>query len=527
MYCQKCRTPLTVDASLDDLNPGAFELLVGSSTKSQQSVGSQSRFNHPVERKERYDRASKHSGPPVHKRTVPAPRGDDDDSYSITGGERPPEMSFVEVTQSQVVSPGSAKTQVPDGEDAMTTQSSGKDVTDNMSMAARVSKNEKLFAILSSHSDIDHPICSECTSLLLQSYTARLAAATRERDAYDGFLKQLEQNTAASVGEEDAKAEKEVVDLQKEDEERMQDLVALEKEKSQLEAELAGLEEESKALDEEEQEFWASRNAFDEEMHLLNTDLASLQLKFLHDEQQLERLQRTNVYNDTFCIGHDGSFATINGLRLGRLPGHNVEWAEINAGWGQTLLLLATVAERLGYEFQGYRLRPMGSTSRIEKLEYPQRAPTGSQSSVPSSQGFKSTPDLSQPKVTAFDLFSSGEIPLARIRIYNKFDNGLAAFLDCLAQLGDYVDKLPAGGDDVRPGPARAPSTRSVVPKAVFPYRIQGDKIGTDKSGFVSIKLGVGFQQQQDENFTRACKYALTCCKFLLAHLSAIDSAPA
>lgn len=29
MYCQKCRTPLRVDASLDDLNPAAFDLLVG------------------------------------------------------------------------------------------------------------------------------------------------------------------------------------------------------------------------------------------------------------------------------------------------------------------------------------------------------------------------------------------------------------------------------------------------------------------------------------------------------------------
>lgn len=29
MYCQKCRTPLKADSSLDDLNPAAFDLLVG------------------------------------------------------------------------------------------------------------------------------------------------------------------------------------------------------------------------------------------------------------------------------------------------------------------------------------------------------------------------------------------------------------------------------------------------------------------------------------------------------------------
>lgn len=29
MYCQKCRTPLKLDGSLEALNPAAFDLLVG------------------------------------------------------------------------------------------------------------------------------------------------------------------------------------------------------------------------------------------------------------------------------------------------------------------------------------------------------------------------------------------------------------------------------------------------------------------------------------------------------------------
>ena len=29
MYCQKCRTPLKLDKSLEELNPAAFDLLVG------------------------------------------------------------------------------------------------------------------------------------------------------------------------------------------------------------------------------------------------------------------------------------------------------------------------------------------------------------------------------------------------------------------------------------------------------------------------------------------------------------------
>lgn len=29
MYCQKCRAPLKLDSSLEDLNPAAYDLLVG------------------------------------------------------------------------------------------------------------------------------------------------------------------------------------------------------------------------------------------------------------------------------------------------------------------------------------------------------------------------------------------------------------------------------------------------------------------------------------------------------------------
>lgn len=35
--------------------------------------------------------------------------------------------------------------------------------------------------------------------------------------------------------------------------------------------------------------------------------------------------------------------------RLGRLPSVPVEWTEINAAWGQTVLLLHTMASKLKY----------------------------------------------------------------------------------------------------------------------------------------------------------------------------------
>ena len=66
--------------------------------------------------------------------------------------------------------------------------------------------------------------------------------------------------------------------------------------------------------------FWRAHNA-----HLLKSaeqeaQLASLRAAYAADSATLEQLERTNVYNDAFCIGHDGVFGTINGLRLGRVP---------------------------------------------------------------------------------------------------------------------------------------------------------------------------------------------------------------
>lgn len=452
---------------------------------------------------------------PLYKRTIPAPHDEETDKAQDDAPRpRAPDMSFIEISKSQIVSSERAQSTVngskPGAEDARHAVDS---TASGESMNQKILKHEKLFSILSSHSDIDHPICAECTSLLLQSFTARLAAATRERDAYSTFLRQLQQSTANGPNDE-AEVQKELESLEKQDEQAYDELLRLEAEKAALEEEFADLEEESQQLEAEESAFWASRNAHEKETYDLDAELASLQQRFAHDQQQLEKLQRTNVYNDTFCIGHDGLFATINGLRLGRLPGQNVEWAEINAAWGQTLLLLATVAERLGYTFKGYRLRPLGSTSRIEKLDYPQQAPNASQSPTTTADARGKGP---QPIATPLELFSSGETAIGRVFNHRKFDGGMVAFLDCLAQLGEHVERTSKETD------ARATQTTTRSPnkaspsKPVLPYVIQGDKIGD-----MPIKLGVGFQQ--DESFTKACKYVLTCCKFLLAYCSNLES---
>lgn len=52
---------------------------------------------------------------------------------------------------------------------------------------------------------------------------------------------------------------------------------------------------------------------------------------------------------------HDGPFGTISGFRLGRTPEVPVEWDEVNAAWGQAVLLLHTMAQVRCREKSGRR----------------------------------------------------------------------------------------------------------------------------------------------------------------------------
>lgn len=61
----------------------------------------------------------------------------------------------------------------------------------------------------------------------------------------------------------------------------------------------------------------------------------------------------TLIYNSSYHR-HSGQFGTINNFRLGRLPSVPVEWNEINAAWGQTVLLLHALANKMGLKFQRY-----------------------------------------------------------------------------------------------------------------------------------------------------------------------------
>ncbi|KAJ2988510.1 hypothetical protein NUW58_g3935 [Xylaria curta] len=335
--------------------------------------------------------------------------------------------------------------------------------------------------------------------MLVDGLQKRLESSARERDAYASYLKQLQADIPTE--EEIAEAERRLAEAKKGKEEAMQELLALEMEKAALDEENMVLEEEARKLDAEEEQFWRDRNAFDSKLTEFQNERDSINSKFDHDSQLLTKLQRANVYNDTFSIHHDGHFATINGLRLGKLSSKPVDWPEINAAWGQALLLVVTVANKLGYTFDGYDPLPMGSASKIIKYEH--ISPTSSRVGA-----HRSGPPPA-PKKSVLDLYCAGDLPL-QILWNRSFDKGMVAFLELIRQLGVFVHEQTK----VTTGP-HAYSTNPLV----LPYKIEGDKIGDDRIGHFSIRLGI----THDEGWTKACKFALTCCKFLIAHASNVS----
>ncbi|KAL9602152.1 MAG: hypothetical protein Q9219_002016 [cf. Caloplaca sp. 3 TL-2023] len=437
-----------------------------------------------------------------------------------------PAMSFVMLTDSQVVpaqaiTNGYEKSRSKTVSPKPSTTTSEPSDADPPRLSQQIESATRLFEILSARSDIDHPVCTECTDLLLSQLQSRLTSATKERDAYISFLKSL--NTSAPTASELQKAHKSLAETRAAEAKAFSDLLALEQEKAELDAEITTLEADSLALDAEEQDFWRSRNAFALTLSEFQNERDALNAAYEHDTQQLERLQRTNVYNDCFCISHDGHFGTINGLRLGRLPPpQNVEWAEINAALGTAALLLATVADKLDFEFRGYRIKPMGSTSHIEKFELPpsssSTAPASQSSSTatitPAPTAPPSPTHQGPPKTTSLDLFSSGDLPLGAGRfLHRRLDAGMVAFIDCIRQLGEYVEDSAAEPHHSSAAPRSIESRNVARPVGIVkvPYVIRKDKISD-----ISVRLAVS----SDEAWTRACKHVLTCCKFLLAHAS-------
>lgn len=323
------------------------------------------------------------------------------------------------------------------------------------------------FKMISAHSDIDHPLCAECPEAVLDIYDQEIREMERARGHYDQMGHRLQQDVE-QYRAESSELDSELEELKKTEEELKTRLMKTEGQRKEVAEERRVQGNREAELKEEEQVYWKEFNQHQQKMLQFKDDQMSVQFQLHYTTEQLNRLKKTNVLNSTFHIWHNGHFGTINGLRLGRLQTVPVEWAEINAAWGQTMFLLTTLAQFTGIEFEHYRLVPYGNQSFLEPLE-------GKRKLLP--------------------LYSSAGL---RIFTDSKFDAAMVGFLDCMNQLKLHIEKTSQ-------------------PHFILPYNIDKDKIGDANKEFYSIKT----QFNTQEGWTKALKFLLTNLRWALTWVAA------
>uniref|UniRef100_A0A8C4N162 Beclin 1, autophagy related n=1 Tax=Eptatretus burgeri TaxID=7764 RepID=A0A8C4N162_EPTBU len=259
-----------------------------------------------------------------------------------------------------------------------------------------------LFDVMSGQTDVDHPLCEECTDALLDQMDQQLKVSEDECRDYREFLERLEQESVGGrAGDEsEAKLQEELGSLRREEASLVAQLVTVEAQRKQVGEELERLRQESRQLDEREARYQREYGEFKRQLLECEDEQRSADNQIRYAQMQLDKFKKTNVFNATFHIWHSGHFGTINNFRLGRLPSVPVEWSEINAAWGQTVL---------------YHLVPFGNHSYLESL---------------------------LDKSKELPLYGSGGF---RFFWDSKFDQAMVAFLDCLQQFKVEVEKGDTG----------------------------------------------------------------------------------
>ena len=131
-----------------------------------------------------------------------------------------------------------------------------EDHTNPSPLSHHLRSTARLFNLLSSRTEIDHPLCAECTQILLTSLQRQLDETKKERDGYIAFEKEVrKEKERESQGFSREDTEKKIEKLKSEEELLIQQLNEAEKEQEQLELELHQMEADESALEQEEAEF--------------------------------------------------------------------------------------------------------------------------------------------------------------------------------------------------------------------------------------------------------------------------------
>ncbi|XP_065109473.1 beclin-1 [Paramisgurnus dabryanus] len=404
----------------------------------------------------------------IHELTAPLVTVTTSKQPDSCEGSSVPEETFLESKQDGVARKyiASARLMSTESTNSFTLIGEASDGGTMENLSRRLKVTSDLFDIMSGQADVDHPLCEECTDTLLDHLDTQLNLTENECQNYKNCLDLLSQLQE----EEEASLLAELQQLKQKEESMVQELESIEVQREAVAKELAEGRIHCQHLDTEELQYQKEYCEFKRQQLELDDDIKSVDNQMRYCQIQLDRHKKTNVFNATFHIWHSGQFGTINHFRLGRLPSVPVEWNEINAAWGQTVLLLHALASKMGLHFQRYRLVPYGNHSYLESL-------TDKSKELP--------------------LYCSGGL---RFFWDNKFDHAMVAFLDCVQQFKEEVEKGDTG--------------------FCLPYRMDVDKGKIEDTGGSGGSYSIKTQFNSEEQWTKALKFMLTNLKWGLAWVS-------
>lgn len=130
---------------------------------------------------------------------------------------------------------------------------------------------------MSGQSEVDHPLCEECTDTLLDHLDEQLKITEDELKDYKVFFNKLNDKPALDT----EGLSKELTDLRKEEEELIRKLEEVEKERENVAKKMEMEKERSKQLEEEERKYWLEYSEYqkelleceDDQQRLINTKL--------------------------------------------------------------------------------------------------------------------------------------------------------------------------------------------------------------------------------------------------------------
>ncbi|MES1908595.1 MAG: hypothetical protein MHM6MM_001502 [Cercozoa sp. M6MM] len=257
-------------------------------------------------------------------------------------------------------------------------------------------------------SQINFPLCQGCAQRALNIMQARERELKETAREFRKAAQRLQQHRDTPAEQAEFEA------LCREERELTQELQELLQEREALQNESLRLDKIDAEVAAVENELVRDANMCDAEATTLRHQASAADHGVKAAERQLRLLRRTDALDDLLHIDHDAHFGMINNYRLGRLPAQPVDWSEINAALGETVLLLDILARSRDLRFTKYDPVPLGSFSKMRM----------------------------QGNNRLLELNVSTDFSLSRVFWTRAFNEALFALLVSVAELSEHFDGL-------------------------------------------------------------------------------------